>query len=669
MDRQQLILELGRDPALAHAVLFGNRHTDETPAFHLAMLRAWYSAAPYVLTMAFRGAAKSTRAEEAIVISACLKIFGINIVILGENEPRAVDRLRSIKHEFETNEYIEALFQIGPGATWGETRIVLSNGVCVQAYGRGQSLRGIKYLDARPGLIFCDDLETNESVLTPESRKKTKDWFTSTVLGALDVAGKVRMAATPLEPDALAPTLARNTRWDTKVYPIEYVTPAGERKAMWGARYSLEWIDAKRDEFTSLGQHDKYMQEFMCQAVDPSTRVFLAEQFRTVQREPSWHAVYAVYDPARTVKSTSATTGKVVFSWIRNKLVVWEADAQRWLPDKIIEDVFSVNDRYRPVLVGIEEDGLNEFIMQPLRQEQLRRASLLPLRPLKAPRGKLDFIRGLQPFFKGGQVEFASDSPGMQLLRQQLLSFPTGDIDAPNALAYALNLQPLNPVYDAFDGDLHIDVQLMPLPGVATWLAVNATPVLTSAVLVQVKDGVVRVLLDWLRESDPGLAVTDIVKEARLELASPGYRLPAKGTLYASHSASLRLLAPLEHWAEYDVIGLRAAAARVPAELHRGGSLMQGREELREAMAHSVHGVPAFTVSPHAAWTLRALTGGYAWRHRDNKLELVDGPYAVLMAGLEAFSGMLRNQEDDSDPHFSYTADGRKYVSALSTAR
>ena len=418
-----------------------------------------------------------------------------------------------------------------------------------------------------------------------------------------------------------------------------------------------------RDEFTSAGKHDAFMQEYMCEAVDPTTRVFLPEHFRHVPRTPSWHATYAVYDPARTVKATSATTGKVVFSWIGNRLIIWEADAQKWLPDQLVEDVFDVVDRRNPVLVSIEETGLSEWIMQPLRTASLRKGVLVPLRAINAPRGKLDFIRGLQPFFKSGQVEFADSSPGIELLKRQLLSFPTGDIDAPNALAYALTLQPQQLVFDSFDGDTHIADDLMLLPGVTPWLALNATQTLTTAALCQVQKGVIRILCDWMQEGDPGVCLSDILKEARLEIASPKLRLPSRA---GATNPQLRLVAPAEHWDTYDTVGLRASLSRLANQPSKGGDLLKGREELREAMTHSVHGMPAFAVSPRASWTLRALTGGYATRQKKDKVEVASGPYALLMNGIEAFAGLLREGDAvDNTAHFSYTSEGRKYISAL----
>ena len=153
--RDDTIRKLAANPRLAHQVLFKHRHPDETPDFHGEMVDLWYGPHPQVLTMAFRGSGKSTIAEEAVVTMACLRMFK-NCIILGENEPRAIERLTAIKHELYTNEYLIDLFGHMIGPTDQEKKIVLSNGVVIQAFGRGQSLRGAKHLSARPDLAFGD---------------------------------------------------------------------------------------------------------------------------------------------------------------------------------------------------------------------------------------------------------------------------------------------------------------------------------------------------------------------------------------------------------------------------------------------------------------------------------------------------------------------------------
>jgi hypothetical protein len=112
-------------------------------------------------------------------------------------------------------------------------------------------------------------------------------------------------------------------------------------------------------------------------------------------------------------------------SVIGGKIHVWEASANHWQPSDLIDDIFATNERYQPIAIGVEETGLNQFILQPLRQAQLNRGSL-PLRPMNPPRGpgKEGFLLRLQPFFQAGEVIFCGSRQKFEPLIKELLGFP-----------------------------------------------------------------------------------------------------------------------------------------------------------------------------------------------------------------------------------------------------
>lgn len=646
--REEIILRFGRDRKLAHQVLFKHRHPDETPPFHHELTDAWHSSIPNFLAMAFRGGAKSTLAEEAIVLGAAMGLIR-NVLILGSNSDRANDRLRAIKHEIETNELLIQLYGELVGQVWNEAKIVLANGVVLQAFGRGQSLRGVKHLDSRPDFCFADDIEEEEHVRTPEARQETLSWFMSVVLPALDKGARVRVNATPLDRDALPLTLAKQPGWQTRVYPIEHIDSHGERRATWASRFPLTWIDQKKTEYHNLGMAHEYEREYMCRAEDPARKVFTSAMFKIEPRVRSWQPTFAFYDPARTVKTTSATTGWACWSWIANKLIVWDGGAESWRPDEMIAHMFKLDEEFAPVQIGVEETGLNEWIMQPLRQEQIKRAYLIPVEPLNAPKGKLKFIESLQPFFNAGEVVFARDIAA----RAQFLSYPTGKIDFPNALAYALKMRPGQVIYDEFSGS-NVAEDVLVRSRVPLHLALNAGSGVTTGVLVQFVEGGLHVLADWVREGDPGAVVSDIVREASVLAVAP-----------------LRLVAGAVHFGNFERLGLRGSVAKIPAELHRGGAESMGRDEIRGLLRRVIRGDAALQVAASARWTLNAFSSGYC-RAVDKRGRVSDepraGPYSVLMRGLEAFTALLAGGiagDADSRPNYQYTDTGRRYVSAL----
>ena len=103
-----------------------------------------------------------------------------------------------------------------------------------------------------------------------------------------------------------------------------------------------------------------------------------------------------------------------------------------------------------------------------------------------------------------------------------------------------------------------------------------------------------------------------------------------------------------------------------------GGTEIDGSFYLREMLGRTERGLPVVSIGPGARWTLRALAGGYARAMIRGRLQdhAEEGPYRVLMEGLESFCGMIRagrseDAEDDSGPNYRYSRDGRRYLSAM----
>jgi len=647
-EKEQTIAEMMRYPVLAHHMLFRHRHPAPTPAFHHEIVRLWHGARPQVLIQAFRGAAKSTLAEEAILIQALLRSFH-NAIILGETYERAVERLRSIKHEIETNNHIEQLFGNQVGPIWSESKIVLNNSTIIQAFGRGQSLRGSKHLDYRPDRCFADDIENEDSVISPEAIEKTKTWLLATVLPALEPGALIRINGTPLHPRSVICQLAADSGWTTRAYPILYKDDAGAECSIWPERFPLAEIARKRADYARLGMAHSFAQEYLCQAEDPSSKPFTDALIRVEPTVRTWHAVYAMCDPARSVKASSASTGMAVWSWLSNRLIVWDAFAGFWQPDEIVRQIFSIDSTYNPVMIGIERDGLEEFILQPLRHEQLKRGYSIPIRPVKAPEGKLSFIGGLQPYFKAGEIVFSKECPQA---REQFCNFPSGRIDIPNALAYALTLRGGQPMYDNFN-NAHVAFELAAHPKPA-FLAVNTDSRATAAAVLQLNDGSLHILADRVREGEPAGCLAEIITELTVETGC----------------SRLRLLLPPVHFNSYSVHGLRAACRSVPVEFSRGGDPAVGRNELLALMNRFAHGRPCLQVSSTARWALNALSGGY-YREIAKSGQLTAEPavnaYRVLMEGIESFAAVLKSarmDEDEPEVNWATTPDGRRYISS-----
>ncbi|MEK6591566.1 MAG: hypothetical protein AABZ67_00655 [Pseudomonadota bacterium] len=653
--RAAIIARFMADRRLAHSVIFRGRHEAATPVFHGEIIDDWHGPHPRVLTMAFRHGAKTTLAEEAIILRGSLAEYHYCLIV-GSTKPQALKRLEAIKHEFETNDYLAELFGDQRGDAWAEDRIILKNGACIQAIGRGQSMRGIKYLQWRPELIFLDDIEEDEESRDETVREKSITWVLATLLpaAARTANTRIRVAETPRDPDGLPMRLKRNPGWQTKVYPVETVDDDGRRLPLWPELYPLEEIDRIKADMAREGKLAEFEREYMCQADRPVEKSFKPESIRVEIYRRTWEPVYCMIDPARTVKDTSAHTGVCAWSWIGRRLRIWRAYGAFLRPDEIIDAIFRLDEEFSPVLIGVEETGLNEFIMQPLRHAMEKRQRIIPVRAVNAPRNKIDFILGLQPFHRAGEIIWNEEFPD---LRMQLLSFPKGRIDVPNALAYALRLRPGQPVYEDFDGK-HVVEGLKADPRRVSWLALGSTGALTTAVLAQFIEGGLRVTADWLQEGDAGTALHRIVQEAQAEA---GRR-------------DLRLVAGPQHFEQWNNVGLAQAARKAASDVRVGVQPILGRQEIVRLMRTSLRQMPALQIAAGARWTLNAMAGGFC-RAADRRGVVQDmpepGAYTVLMEGLESFAGMMAAStgEEDRSINYALAKDGTRYVSALRRPR
>ena len=649
-EREATIVTLAKNRRLAHQVLFDHRY--QTPDFHGEIIDHLHSDNPAIVDEAFRGAAKSTLAEEAIVIRACLREFR-HCLIAGASSDKAGERLHAVRRHFEQNDRIKELFGDLRGKPWGDERIELATGITIQALGRGQALRGTKTADTRPDFILVDDIEDKASMATPEGREKIQSWFFTDLLPAGDEPTmRVRMLCNNMGPGCLAERLTHpDSGFDVHVYPWVFRDAAGVDRAIWHERYPMETIEKKRRQLFSLGRAADYKMEYLCLSETPEEKPFKREMLRVEPTVRTWQAVYAAFDPARTVHAGSAQTGHACWSWIGNRLVFWEAWGRKLLPDEIITAIFDCNEVYHPAWIGVDEVGLNEFMLQPIRQEAVRRGVTVPIKALHPPKSKTERIRALQPFANAREMVFSQSLPELE---HQLLAFPMGLRDVVDAAAYALVMRSGAPVYEDFAGQ-NVMEAMRPTGSAAPFLCLNGSPAATTGVLVTLHEGNMRVLADWVREGEPAGVVADIISAAQIEAGR-----------------AVKVVMPPRHWDTYHNCGLRQAVGRKTLEVRKGTPEAMGRDVIRAGLRRMSRGFPSLLVSSEATWTLNAFSGGYCRALVKGGGGLADfaeeGMYRLLMEGLESFCGLLAiisPDEAEAGRNYATSRDGRRYLSAM----
>jgi len=651
--RKVLIEKFKNDRFLAHETLFAHRHKEKSAACHGEIVELFNSDHPLVALMAFRGAAKSTYVEEDVILSALFEEEEF-IIIVGNSWSNACERLASIKQELETNDALIELFGDQKSSPWAADEIVLANGIKIQAMGARQSMRGVKHNNARPTRAVIDDLEDEEDVATEESRRKTERWLTGTLRPALHPKrGKIRFIGTPLHPKALIQKKIEDPEWVSRKYPVLYIDDEGQERSTWPERFDIAWVLKLRAEYLASGNLIEFEQEYMCRAEDVAGKPFQASMIKVAAAPANYLPIDIAVDPARTTKkATSARTGYAAGSWLGQRLIVHDAKGSFDKPDEIINTIFEWNDRFKPVHIGVEVNSLDEFILQPLRAKMISSGITIPLVPLYAPNNKDEFIKGLQPFYMSGNVSHAKPLPDLE---SELLQFPTGRKDVPNALAYLMRMRAGRTVYEDFTHD-HIASELEVAPGAAKWLVIGTRPALTVGALIQNINGVLRIYQDWVISKPPMEALPELLREAIM--ASEG---------------GFKLAASQEELDKYSNNGLPAAARHAQTHaITRVGYASKSEGALKEWLTRRNHGEAALLVSSHARWVVNGIAGGYARRLEKGGMladKPTDNQYRVLLEAIESFVGWVDNASKMTDdiigsPRYDVATDGRRYLSS-----
>ncbi len=650
-EKIEMLEEFKRDRVRAHRTLFPHRHKDPDAKCHPEIIRLFNSRSPRVALEGFRGVAKSTFVEETAILKAEFKEKEY-ILVVGPSWSAACDRLFAIRQELENNNELIELFGDQRSEPWAADTLVLANGCKIQAVGAGQALRGKKHGTERPDLIIIDDLEDEENTATEEARRKLKRWLNGVLIPTLHpTKGEVLFIGTAIHPKALIVQKRNDPSWTSRVYPICYIDlQSGEEKSMWPERFPMDWITKTRNDYLNDGAMTEFNQEYMCRAEDDAAKPFQQSMIKVSPVAYNYMPKFVIADPARTVNvKKSARTGYICASWVSNRLIVHAALGAFHRPDEIINTLFEWNEKYSPVFVGVETNALEEFIMQPLRAKMVEKGVSLPLLDLRAPKDKLDFIKGLQPFYMSGSVTHVESLPDLEL---ELLGFPMGRIDVVNALAYMLKIRAGRPVYEDFTPG-HVTPILEHSPQVPRYLLVSSRPAMTAAVAVQILNDEIHVLRDWIMNAPPAEAFPQILRQAVAEFGE------------------VKVGAPLEQFDKFLNNGLPAAARANFITLNKYAPSAQAEGSIRSWLTRQHRNQPVFLVSTNARWTLNGLGGGYA-RSLDKHGKLSDQPtenqYRLILEALESFVLFLdktgRRDDEDDQRNYAYTANGKRFLTS-----
>ena len=495
---EELYWRMENDTVLFSQVIFPHHlKTGEVPEFHRKIYNLLNKQCKLTAIAAPRGFAKTT----------CLMIYMMqqllygkakHLVYISETLDQAEEQLDTVREELENNPRIrqfwgdltykyraghqharheedyydfdysthtritQKLLQVNvpiPQAN-GELKYV---GALWRARGSGQKVRGRKKGTNRPDLEVGDDLESEESIHTPERRLGTKRWLTNAVIPSLSDNGRMIMIANYTHEDCLIKNIVEsnikkgNKAWLVKIFrAISNYDELDEdninwdlAEPLWEKRFPIDKLLEIKNEYDALDNPEGFWQEYM--------NVCVSSEFRQFKRRNYYTGEY-VNDEKPYLRITSRNGERVKEDFVRvnifigcdpavgksrgadyfalnpiavdsqNNIYALQYFNKRGVDPKTAEDeVVAMYHQYSNGLkhMAVEENGFQEYLSYNLQRrlkEEGIRLQIIPIDNRSSKTGPKR-IGMLQPVNEDGRFWIQEN---MTELRDEMYSFPNG---------------------------------------------------------------------------------------------------------------------------------------------------------------------------------------------------------------------------------------------------
>ncbi len=427
----------------------------ETPKCHREFWEMCTSENSLVAIAAPRGHAKSTAVTHCYTLAAALFKERSFIIVVSDTYEQAVLFLQDMKKELVNNEDLINLFHVEKLEKDAENDIIVrmqgGHRFRIMAKGAEQKMRGLKWDGKRPDLIVCDDLENDEIVLNQDRREKFRKWFFNALLPCRSDRGIVRMVGTILHLDSLLERLMPKD-WDRKMVERGYVIREPLRsyfdfkkakrpwfavryrahtddfgEILWPSKWPQTRLVAERQKYIDAGMPEGYSQEYLNYPIDESVSFFRRQDFLPMSETDlkSNKRYYVGIDLAISETTRSDYTVFAIGGMGEDGFLhIVDIRRERLDAKGIVDELFTIEERYHPELVTIEGSMIEKSLGPFLREEMHRRGIYVNLQTENPTKDKETRARSIQGRMRSGGVKFDRNADWYSDLEQEMLQFP-----------------------------------------------------------------------------------------------------------------------------------------------------------------------------------------------------------------------------------------------------
>jgi len=436
----------------------------EVPDFHKDLWGLCCSDHPRVAMAAPRGHAKSTAITHAYVISCLCMRERQYVLIVSDTEEQSGEFISDIKREFTDNDVLRDLYGVDKLVRDQTTDAIIrfKDGHMCRIIGKGseQKIRGRKWRGTRPDLIIADDIENEELTLSDLRREKLKKWFYGSVMPAGSSNCVIRVVGTVMHFDSLLNSLMPPEEGSTRTalkdsFEGDWISvlyrahPAEDdfSEILWPERHPEEKLRLIQRDYVRQGIPEVYASEYLNNPISAENAYFREQDFIAMEdadRAMEWGR-YASADLAISEKDRSAYT--VIYAGgpdEKRRLQVRDRRKGRWSSDKIIEEIFSVVQRWQVKELFLESENISKAIGPQIEEEMRRRGVYFTIHRMIPSKDKQQRASPLQAMMRAGMVRFDTETDWYTNCRNEMLRFPKGpyrdDVDALAQLASGIQL-------------------------------------------------------------------------------------------------------------------------------------------------------------------------------------------------------------------------------------
>jgi predicted phage terminase large subunit-like protein len=381
-----------------------------------------------VAVAAPRGHGKTTAGTQTVALASVLFNFRDHVLLTSATEKLGVSLLKDIRIELTENEDLISAFSIHGLEKDNEAEIICRSGdniFRIFAKGAEQKLRGEKWRNRRPNLILVDDLEEDEAVESPDRREKLANWVDEALipLGSDDCL--VRFAGTVLGESSYLNRTLKDSTWLSKRFSA-HRSFGDFSDILWPEKFSAERLRLIRQRYINKGNPSGYSKEYLNIPIADTDAYFSRRHFLGMSGKDftspkkNYAAIDFAISTADRANKTAITVGGVDPAAM---LHIHHNRSGRWDSPEIINQMFKVQEQYRPELFAVEKGMIEKSILPFLEKEMRARGTFLNLYPIQPSGDKRARARSFQARHNSGNVRYDLEAEWFPDMQNEMETF------------------------------------------------------------------------------------------------------------------------------------------------------------------------------------------------------------------------------------------------------